>query len=120
MVIDYSPKPIKNGDWNGSGCHVNYSTLNMRKGFASKSGLDFINEAIEKLREKHDEHMDVYGEGNRDRMTGELETASYNEFTHGVADRTASVRIPQNRMCQPLLLLLQQVVHRYQIVAGQN
>jgi len=94
MVIDYSPKPIKESGWNGSGCHVNYSTLNMRRGFASKSGLDFINEAIEKLREKHDEHMAVYGEGNRDRMTGKLETSSYDKFTHGVADRTASVRIP--------------------------
>ena len=39
--------------------------------------------------------MEVYGDGNRMRMTGQHETASYDNFSFGVADRGASVRIPR-------------------------
>ena len=42
----------------------------------TKVGLDYINEAIEKLREKHSEHMELYGKGNEERMTGEHETVN--------------------------------------------
>jgi glutamine synthetase len=94
LVIDYSPKPLP-GEWNGSGCHVNYSTRNMRRGLGDKRGIDFVNEAIERLASKHMEHMVIYGEGNRERMLGSQETSSYDRFTSGVADRSASVRIPR-------------------------
>ncbi|CAI0415515.1 unnamed protein product [Linum tenue] len=57
------------------------------------NGIDVINAAIEKLEARHTEHIAAYGEGNERRLTGNHETASINQFTWGVANRGASVRI---------------------------
>merc|ERR1739848_434426 len=84
------PKPIP-GDWNGAGCHTNYSTQKMR----DAGGYKEIIAAIEKLKVKHQEHIKVYGEGNERRLTGAHETAPITEFSYGVANRGASVRIPR-------------------------
>ena len=40
------------------------------------------------------DHLLVYGEGNKERMTGKHETASYDEFTYAEGHRGVSVRIP--------------------------
>ena len=38
--------------------------------------------------------MAVYGADNDKRLTGKHETASINDFSYGVSDRGASIRIP--------------------------
>merc|ERR1719274_198831 len=55
--VTFDPKPMS-GDWNGAGCHTNYSTEKMRQ----PRGYDVIIAAIEKLGKKHQEHIDAYGE----------------------------------------------------------
>ena len=91
VVVTIDPKPVP-GDWNGSGCHTNYSTKAMRE----KGGLDHIITACKKLATKHDEHIQVYGEGNERRLTGKHETANIHNFSYGVANRGASIRIPRH------------------------
>jgi glutamine synthetase len=87
--IDFSPKPIL-GDINGSGCHVNFSTLEMR----SENGLEHILSAIQKLKEHHKELISSYGgEDNKQRLTGKHETAKWDTFSWGYSDRGSTVRI---------------------------
>ena len=87
ILVDIRAKPIK-GDWNGSGCHVNFSTKNMRK----ENGLKLIYKMMEKLKIKHKYHIQNYGDDNSERLTGKHETSSINEFSYGTADRTSSIR----------------------------
>ena len=88
--IDYHPKPLGETDWNGSGMHANFSNTTLRT-CGSKETYDIICEAFRPLVK---EHIAVYGDGNDQRLTGEHETASINDFSYGVSDRGASIRIP--------------------------
>jgi len=89
--VIWHPKPWPGH--NGSGCHTNYSTRDTREGTHDMDGLSVILEHGRLLGLKHAEHMEIYGESNRLRMTGTNETARFDTFSIGIGDRSASVRV---------------------------
>ncbi|MGB3852557.1 MAG: glutamine synthetase beta-grasp domain-containing protein [Tunicatimonas sp.] len=89
LAINLHPKPLK-GDWNGSGMHANFSNSTLREA-GSKEVYDTVCKAFSPVVQ---EHIEVYGADNDQRLTGAHETQAIDKFSYGVSDRGASIRIP--------------------------
>jgi glutamine synthetase len=90
VSINLHPKPLGQTDWNGSGMHTNFSNYRMR----TNSSKEYMESLCEKLGEAHAEGIKEYGSDNDQRLTGLHETQSIDQFSYGVSDRGASIRIP--------------------------
>lgn len=84
-------KPFQ-GDWNGSGMHCNFSTDYMR----NKGGEEYFEALMSAFEKYRDEHIAAYGPDNHLRLTGLNETQSIDKFSWGIADRNASIRVPNS------------------------
>jgi len=93
VTVSLEPKLFP--DWNGSGCHTNYSTKTMREG---TGGMKYIDDMMVHFKEKHTVHMKLYGTDNNKRLTGIHETSSFTDFSYGAGNRAASFRIPTSVM----------------------
>ncbi|XP_047021399.1 glutamine synthetase 1, mitochondrial-like [Helicoverpa zea] len=95
IIVSFHPKPMGMNQ-PGIGCHHNFSTKKMR----DDGGLEEIERVCDVLCQKHESYMKHYGLGdsqeNRKRLTGKFETASYENFRWGVADRGASIRLQRS------------------------
>ena len=90
--IEFHCKPLGDTDWNGSGMHANFSTTYMRE----VGGKEYFLKLMDAFEKNRAEHIAVYGPDNHMRLTGKHETQSIDQFSWGVADRGASIRVPHS------------------------
>ena len=90
VSINWHCKPLGTLDWNGSGMHANFSNTVLR----TCASEDTYNKVLEAFRPVVKEHIEVYGADNEQRLTGKHETASILDYSYGISDRGASIRIP--------------------------
>ncbi|WP_367390393.1 glutamine synthetase beta-grasp domain-containing protein [Lewinella sp. LCG006] len=89
VVVNWHCKPVK-GDWNGSGMHANFSNSVLR----TCGSEETYKKILEAFRPVTAEHIAVYGADNHMRLTGLHETQSIDQYSYGISDRGASIRIP--------------------------
>ena len=68
---------------------VDQPAINERK--IDEQGMSYFSLPLD---ENHDKHVALYGDKLDERLTGDHETCSINEFRAGDSDRGASIRIP--------------------------
>ena len=65
----------------------------------AEGGIAHVYSAVDKLAKRHEYHIGMYdpnkGEDNKRRLTGLHETSDIHTFSHGVANRGSSIRIPR-------------------------
>ena len=96
--VSYSNIIYRSNNINNSGCHINISNHKMRTGDEEKYGAEYILDKINELGDKtpgsKEEFNNIFGNGNVERLTGELETSKWNHFDWGFGTRNTSIRIP--------------------------
>ncbi|MCA9061163.1 MAG: hypothetical protein KDA85_21770, partial [Planctomycetaceae bacterium] len=88
--INWHCKPLGDTDWNGSGMHANFSNSLLR----TCGKKEIYEEVCRAFAPRVKQHIDVYGADNHMRLTGKHETQRIDQFSFGVSDRGASIRIP--------------------------
>jgi glutamine synthetase len=90
--IEWHCKPLGDTDWNGSGMHANFSTAYLRE----VGGKEYFLALMAAFEKNRADHIAVYGPDNHLRLTGKHETASIDQFSWGIANRGASIRVPHS------------------------
>jgi glutamine synthetase len=91
---NWHPKP-HNGDYNGSGCHINISSNETR----AENGLNEIYKVLKVMESDHVNFIKIYSGKNNDmRLTGAHETSDPMKFTFSKGGRGSSIRIPTQVM----------------------